>query len=119
VSGCSLAPRGGPRLLTDCGTGSFAGDQAIVHFEKHGSEVMSALGKNSCGLKDSIADANSVIRNGTWVPELSGYTQIIGGPGSAKAAFVGLNRATGDITTFHVKSVTEMAKKAPSIGWVK
>ena len=75
--------------------------------------------KSYYGIKDYIADANSVIQNGTWVPEMSGYTQIIGGPGSAKAAFVGLNRATGDITTFHVKSVTEMAKKAPSLGWVK
>ena len=119
AGGGGIASKAGPKLLTNRGTGRFAGDQAVVHFERHGGEVMSALGRDAYGIKDYLADAQHVIDTGTWVPEMSGFTKIIGGPGSAKTAFVGLNRTTGDITTFHIKSVKEMAKKAPSLGWEK
>ena len=51
------------------------------------------------------------------MPEMNGYVKLIGGPGSAKAAFVGVNRAVGNITTFHIKTVKEIARKAPSLGW--
>ena len=30
--------------------------------------------------------------------------------------FVGLDRATNNITTFHIKTVKELTKKAPSLG---
>ena len=32
-----------------------------------------------------------------------------------KYGFVGLDRTTGNITTFHIKNVSELIKKAPSI----
>lgn len=36
---------------------------------------------------------------------------------SKKYGFVGFDRATGDITTFHIKNVSELMKKAPSLGF--
>jgi len=75
------------------------------------------LGRTSYELADYLGDANHVIRTGEWVPELNGYVRLVGGPGTAKAAFVGLNQA-GDITTFHIKTVAELAADAPSLGWV-
>ena len=93
----------------------FGGDEAIEHFGKHGNSVMNALGKSSYNLKDYLGDANHVIANGTFVPELNGYVRMIGGQGSAKYGFVGLNRATGNITTFHIKTAKELSKKAPGM----
>ena len=96
----------------------FKGDEAVIHFERHGKQIMNALGKNEYNLKNYIEDANHVIQTGTYVPELNGYVQLIGGKGSAKYAFVGLDRLTGNITTFHIKTVGELAKKAPSLGLI-
>ena len=93
----------------------FAGDEAVAHFTKHAKSVMNALGKSSYNLKNYVADANHVITSGTFVPQLNGYIKLIGGPGNAKFGFVGINRATGQITTFHIKSVKELAKAAPGI----
>ncbi|MCF8020186.1 MAG: hypothetical protein K9L62_12385 [Vallitaleaceae bacterium] len=97
----------------------FKGDEAVVHFEKHSKELMDAFGKDAYNLKNYVSDANHVIDNGTYVKELNGYVQLIGGKGSAKYGFVGLDRATGNITTFHIKTASELAKKAPSLGIVK
>lgn len=36
---------------------------------------------------------------------------LVGGPGSAKFDFVGLNKATGNIKTFHIKTAKELSKK--------
>lgn len=80
---------------------------------------MDAFGKDAYNLKDYVSDANHVINNGTYVKELNGYVQLIGGKGSSKYGFVGLDRATGNITTFHIKTASELAKKAPSLGVVK
>ena len=77
---------------------------------------MDALGKSEYGIKDYINDANYVVQNGTYVPELNGFVQPLGGTGSAKYGLVGLDRATGNITTFHIKTVSELIKKAPSLG---
>ncbi|MEH0874974.1 hypothetical protein QM999_09745 [Pectobacterium cacticida] len=77
---------------------------------------MDTLNRNSYNLKDYINDANHVVKNGQFVPEMNGYVKLIGGSGTAKYGFVGLDRATGDITTFHVKSVNEIMRKAPSLG---
>ncbi|WP_214055440.1 RHS repeat domain-containing protein, partial [Photorhabdus caribbeanensis] len=97
----------------------FKGDEAVKHFEKHGSEMMQALNRKSYNLKDYINDANHVIEHGKYVPEMNGYAKFIGGQGSAKYAFVGLDRKTGHITTLHVKSVSELSRKAPSLGLSK
>jgi hypothetical protein len=87
-----------------------------LHFNKHGESVMLALGKSSYKIKNYLDDANHVIQSGTFVQELNGYIKLIGGPGKAKYAFVGLNQATGHITTFHIKTVEQLAKLAPSSG---
>ena len=94
----------------------FKGDEANNHFKKHGKEIMDTLGKNSYNLKEYIDDANYIIKNGQYTPELNGYVKFMGGKGHAKYGFVGLDRKTGRITTFHVKGVKELEKKAPSLG---
>ncbi|WP_144493954.1 T7SS effector LXG polymorphic toxin [Bacillus sp. WP8] len=94
----------------------FKGDQAIIHYEKHSKEIMDAMGKNQYNIKNYLKDANHVIQKGKYVPELNGYVRLVGGKGSAKYGFVGLDRKTGNITTFHIKSVKELSKKAPSLG---
>nr|WP_275371556.1 hypothetical protein [Xenorhabdus bovienii] len=112
----------GPKLLPRHATAKdriFKGDEAVKHFEKHGSEMMQALNQRSYNLKNYINDANHVIRNGQYVPEMNGYVKLIGGQGSAKYAFVGLDRKTGNITTLHVKTVSELTRKAPSLGLSK
>ena len=97
----------------------FKGDEAVLHFERHGKEMMDALGKSEYNLKDYINDANFVVNNGQYVSELNGYIRLVGGKGSAKYGFVGIDRATGNITTFHIKPASELAKKAPSLGITK
>ena len=94
----------------------FTANEAINHFERHGSSIMKVLGRKSYNLKNYIEDANHIINNGTFVSELNGYVKLIGGQGSAKYGFVGLNRSTGSISTFHIKTAKELAKKAPSLG---
>ncbi|EOI03140.1 hypothetical protein UAY_00887 [Enterococcus moraviensis ATCC BAA-383] len=49
---------------------------------------------------------------------MNGYVILVGGEGSVKYAFVGLDRATGNITTLHLKSIKELAKRAPSLGLI-
>lgn len=110
VNESRVAARAGSRFL------KFGGDEAVVHFGNHGNSVMSALGKKSYNLANYIDDANHVIRNGTFMTEMNGYVRLIGGQGSAKYGFVGLYRATGNITTFHIKTAKELSKKAPSLG---
>ncbi|MGX7263395.1 hypothetical protein [Enterococcus crotali] len=87
-----------------------------IHFSKHGSEMKQALNKKNYTIADYLSDANHVINEGQFVPEMNGYIKLISGEGSAKYAFVGLDRTTGNITTLHLKSVKEQAKKAPSLG---
>ncbi|MDR0123939.1 MULTISPECIES: T7SS effector LXG polymorphic toxin [Bacillus] len=94
----------------------FKGDEAIIHYEKHSKEIMDAMGKNQYNIKNYLEDANHLIQKGQYVPELNGYVRLVGGKGSAKYGFVGLDRKTGNVTTFHIKSVKELSKKAPSLG---
>ncbi|MBM5608835.1 hypothetical protein [Listeria ivanovii] len=68
---------------------------------------------------DYVNDANHVINTGKYVPELNGYVRLVGGKGRAKFAFVGLDRTTGEITTFHLKTVKQLIKKAPSLNLEK
>jgi len=97
---------------------NFEGDKAVEHFTKHADEVKQVLGESSYNIKNYLEDANHVISTGQYVPEMSGYVKIVGGQGKAKVAFVGVKRNNPNIiTTFHMKSVKEVAKKAPSLGW--
>ncbi|AZI41578.1 hypothetical protein EHF33_01420 [Deinococcus psychrotolerans] len=93
--------------------------QAQAHFDKHGGEIVQALGLKSYDLAKYMEDTNLVIKNGTWVPEMNAYVQIIGGKGSAKVLLAGLDRTIGEITTLHVKTISEVSRKAPSLGWKK
>ncbi|WP_313347264.1 RHS repeat-associated core domain-containing protein [Lacrimispora sp.] len=86
------------------------------HYVKHGAEMQKALGKSSYSSANYLTDANHVIQNGTYVQELNGYVKFISGQ---KYGFVGLDRATGDITTFHIKTVSELIKNAPGLGFGK
>lgn len=68
-------------------------------------------------MKQYVNDANYIIRTGTFVPELNAYIQIPVGIGPAKAPIVGIDRYSGNITTFHIKYLKEILSKAPSLGW--
>ncbi|EOL46351.1 hypothetical protein [Enterococcus caccae] len=87
-----------------------------IHFSKHGTEIKQALNKNNYTVVDYLNDANHVIKEGQFVSEMNGYITLIGGEGSVKYVFMGLDRATENITILHSKSVKELAKKAPSLG---
>ncbi|WP_376699950.1 hypothetical protein [Listeria innocua] len=76
---------------------------------------MDTLNLKRYSRNDYLNDANQVISTGQYVPEINGYVKLVGGKGKAKYAFVGLDRETGSITTFHLKSVKQLMKKAPSL----
>jgi hypothetical protein len=87
----------------------------VTHFEKHGSEIAQTLGHENYSLGQYIQDANAVIRNGIYIPELNAYVSIPGGIGSAKGLMVGIDRATGEITTMPMKPIPWFETKAPSL----
>ncbi|WP_271004813.1 T7SS effector LXG polymorphic toxin [Listeria seeligeri] len=89
------------------------------HYGKHHKEIMDALDLKEYSINDYVNDANHVINTGKYVPELNGYVKLVGGKGKAKFAFVGLDRLTGEITTFHLKTVKQLIKKAPSLNLEK
>ena len=84
------------------------------HYDKHGQEIADVLGDSNYSIDKYLDDANYIINNGTYAPELNGYVSFMSGK---KYGFVGLDRTTGDITTFHVKNISELIKKAPSLGF--
>ena len=55
----------------------FKGDEANNHFNKHAKEIMDTLRKNSYNLKEYIDDANYIIKNGQYTPELNGYVKFM------------------------------------------
>ena len=84
------------------------------HYGKHGQEIADVLGDSNYSIDKYLDDANYIINNGTYAPELNGYVSFMSGK---KDGFVGLDRTTGDITTFHIKNISELIKKAPSLGF--
>ena len=84
------------------------------HYGKHGQEIADILGDSNYSIDKYLDDANYIINNGTYTPELNGYVSFMSGK---KYGFVGLDRTTGDITTFHIKNISELIKKAPSLGF--
>ena len=83
------------------------------HYGKHGQEIADVLGDSNYSIDKYLDDANYIIHNGTYVPELNGFVHFISGK---KYGFVGLDRTTRNITTFHIKTIFELIKKAPSLG---
>lgn len=84
------------------------------HYGKHGPEITDVLGDSNYSIDKYLDDANYIINNGTYVSELNGYVSFIRG---RKYGFVGLDCNTGDITTFHIKNISELIKNAPSLGF--
>lgn len=84
------------------------------HYCKHGQEIADVLGDSNYSIDKYLDDANYIINNGTYAPELNGYVSFMSGK---KYGFVGLDRTTGDITTFHIKNISELIKKAQSLGF--
>lgn len=97
-------------------TGKLFKNQTLLeeHYGKHGQEIADVLKESNYSIDKYLDDANYIINNGTYVPELNGYVSFMSGK---KYGFVGLDRTTGDITTFHIKNVSELIKKAPSLGF--
>lgn len=83
------------------------------HYLKHGQGIANVLGESSYSIVKYLDDANYIINNGKYASELNGYVSFLGG---SNYGFVGLDRVTGDIVTFHIKSISELIKKAPSLG---
>ena len=106
-------------LLADKGldkTNKLFKNQSLLdeHYGKHGQEIADVLGDSNYSIDKYLDDANYIINNGTYAPELNGYVSFMSGK---KYGFVGLDRTTGDITTFHIKNISELIKKAPSLGF--
>ena len=97
-------------------TGKLFKNQSLLeeHYEKHGQEIAKVLGESNYSVDKYLDDANYIINNGTYAPELNSYVSFMSGK---KYGFVGLDRTTGDITTFHIKNVYELINKAPSLGF--
>lgn len=97
-------------------TGKLFKNQLLLeeHYRKHGQEIADVLEDSNYSIDKYLDDANYIINNGIDVPELNGYISFMGGK---KYGFVGLDQTTGDITTFHIKNISELAKKAPSLGF--
>lgn len=89
--------------ITKIATGSYG----LLYYLDDEDEVNYSIDK-------CLDDANYIINNGTYVPELNGYVSFMSGK---KYGFVGLDHTTGDITTFHIKNISELIKKAPSLGF--
>ncbi len=81
------------------------------HFQKHNGD----FGGEFYTSNDYLSSANYVIQNGTYVPEANAYVKFRGQKGKANFAFVGLDRVTGDITTYHIKCASQLAE-FPSLG---
>ena len=85
------------------------------HFKKHGDGISQTLNKQPYTVSNYLKDARHVVKHGTFVPEMNGFVRFMSGK---KYGFVGIDRKTHHITTFHVKSVKELAKKADSLGFI-
>ena len=106
---------GKPKVPKVEGVRTFKPGELESHFNKHGQQVADALNKSNYSIQQYLDDANNIIQNGTYIPEMNGYVMKIGGTGkSTKYAFVGLDRATGNITTYHVKYAKQILKKSPN-----
>ncbi|MGT2911558.1 DNRLRE domain-containing protein [Streptococcus cameli] len=94
---------------------TFKSGELYNHYNKHRQQVANAHKKSSYSIQQYLDDANNVIQNGTYIPEMNGYVKKIGGTGkSTKYEFVGLDRTTGNITTYHIKYAKQILKKSPN-----
>ncbi len=81
-------------LLADKGldkTNKLFKNQSLLdeHYGKHGQEIADVLGDSNYSIDKYLDDANYIINNGTYAPELNGYVSFMSGK---KYGFVGLER---------------------------
>lgn len=90
-------------------------DLLAEHFAKHGAQVSKLLGKTGdYSVNDFLVDAQSVIANGEYVPEINAYVEYYGWDGKyTEYLVVGLTQDGKNITTLYVSSINKLAKKAP------
>lgn len=77
---------------------------------------MKVLGKKGFDMKEYMDAAHDVIKHGTYLPNSNAFVMAIPGSekrgkGGVKFGFVGLDRATGEITTFHIKDLKKTYKE--------
>ena len=91
----------------------FGGDEVVVHFGKHADQIMKVTGKSSYNLKNYVDDANGIIQNGKYSSKLNGYYQYMGNAakGESLFGFVGLKKGSSAISTFHIKTATQLGFK--------
>ena len=86
--------------------GTFSSKASLTqHFDKHGKEFKGIYDN----VKEYAEGAKYVIKNGTYISEKNAYVRFLGSNGKANYAFVGM-KSGGRVSTFHVRSVSEMAK---------
>lgn len=99
------------------GTRAFRSGEDVAHFDRHGQSIARVLGRENYTVSGYVDDANWVVGTGAFSPELNAYVRFVGGVGQAKAVVVGLDRATGNLTTMHLKPISFIEQRAPSLGW--
>ena len=108
-----------PQNTKTGGMRKFQKDNGTAHFSKHGDDIMEVLGKDTYTYKEYLQDANYIINNGVYSEKANAYAYFMGSSGrhgAAKYGFVGLDRFTGDIKTFHIKDIGNLYKQAPDLG---
>lgn len=83
------------------------------HYSKHGPEIKKLFGLDEYTIEQYLSDANYIIKHGAFSEKLYGYVHFMK---NRNFGFVGLDRKTGGITTFHIKNIDELKYKDPSLG---
>ena len=102
-----VAAKGGANFL------KFGGDEAVVHFGRHADQIMKVTGKSAYNLRNYVDDANWIIQNGTYSSKLNGYYHYMGNAakGESLFGFVGMKNGGSTISTFHIKTATQLGLK--------
>ena len=92
------------------------------HYSKHGQQVASALNESNYTMEQYLKDANYVIQTGEYSSKNNAYYKYVGfsksgnRKGRTKYAVVGLDKDTGEITTYHIKDIESMHAWDSSLG---
>lgn len=100
TNGSIVADTSGSAKTVTRGKRAFKEGELEEHYEKHGQGLKNALGRDKYTKEDYLDDANHTIEKGKYVPEINAYVKLVGGKGQAKYAVAGLDRNTGNLTTF-------------------
>ena len=92
------------------------------HYSKHGQQVANALNESNYTMEQYLKDANYVIQTGEYSSKNNAYYKYVGfsksgnRKGRTKYAIVGLDKVTGEITTYHIKDIENMREWDSSLG---